>query len=280
VSTKLNRSHLVHGRRALILPCLGRTEIDLQATGPQFVTVEDSMSAVHLSQGNLRPQSDQQRSEVAIVAGLAQAVFANNPEKKAKVAWKDLTADYDGIRDHIEKVVPGFENFNARVRKPGGFYLPHPVRERRWNTSTEKAKFVSFPLPIFRLAKDRLLLMTLRSHDQFNTTIYGLHDRYRGIKSGRRVIFMNEGDIVERNLQAGQWVDITSHFAGEERVAEKFLIVAYNIPKQCAAAYFPETNVLVPIGSVVGRSNTPAYKSIEISVTPTRALAGDSQTIA
>lgn len=272
VSTKLNRSHLVHGRRALILPCLGRTDVDEQASGPQFVTVEDSMSSVHMSSGNLKPRSDFQKSEVAIVAELAQATFSSHSGKKGLVDWQKLVNDYDHIRDHIERVIPGFENYNQRVREPGGFYLPHGVRDGRiFLTASGKAQFTCYPLPIIRIPKDRLMLMTVRSHDQFNTTIYGLHDRYRGISSGRRVIFMNEDDIVERNLQDGQWVDITSHFADEKRVAEKFMVVKYDIPKQCAAAYFPETNVLVPIDSVVGRSNTPTYKSVVVTVEASRA---------
>lgn len=271
VSTKLNRSHLVTGRRALILPCLGRTDIDEQRSGPQFVTVEDSMSSVHLSIGNLKPRSPAQKSEVAIVAGLAQATFAGQAEKNRKVDWQKLMDNYDRIREHIERVVPGFDNYNQRVREPGGFYLPHAVRDSRaFRTASQKAQFSVYPLPIIRIPKGCLMLMTVRSHDQFNTTIYGLHDRYRGIRSGRRVIFMNEDDIVERNLQDGQWVDITSHFGDEKRIAEKFMIVKYDIPKQCAAAYFPETNVLVPIDSVVGRSNTPAYKSVVVTVEPTR----------
>jgi len=270
VSTKLNRSHLIHGKQALILPCFGRSDLDLQASGPQFVTVEDSMSVVHMSHGNLKPRSAMQKSEVAIVAGLALATFKDQAEKRNKVNWTELMGNYDLIRDHIENVVPGFRKYNQRVRQPGGFYLPHSVRDSLvFNTSTKKGRFMTFALPIVRLPAKSLMLMTIRSHDQFNTTIYGLHDRYRGVNSGRRVIFMNNEDIHEQNLKDGQWVDITSHFENEKRLAEKFMIVGYEIPKGCAAAYFPETNVLVPIGSVVGRSNTPSYKSIVVTVAPT-----------
>lgn len=267
VSTKLNRAHLIHGKRALILPALGRTEVDEQASGRQFVTVEDSMCVVHQSRGNLKPGSEFMKSEPAIVAGLALATFANQPEKLKLVDWNALIGNYDLIRDHIEHTIPGFRKYNERVREPGGFYLPHPVRDSRvFRTATQKGRFVSYPLPITKLPDNALILMTLRSHDQFNTTIYGLHDRYRGISNGRRVIFMNENDIAERNFTEGQWVDITSHFDDEKRIAEKFMIVKYDIPKRCAAAYFPEANVLVPIGSVVGKSNTPTYKSIVVTL--------------
>jgi molybdopterin-dependent oxidoreductase alpha subunit len=270
VSTKLNRAHLVHGKRALILPCLGRTDLDVQAAGDQFVSVEDSMSVVHLSRGNLKPRSELQKSEVAIVCGLARATFRNQPDKKDKVNWVDLESNYDHIRNHIENVVPGFENFNKRVRHPGGFYLPHSVRDSAtFNTKTQKGRFFNGALPIITVPEHYLMLMTLRSHDQFNTTIYGMNDRYRGVKNGRRVIFMNELDIAERGLQNGQWVDITSHFENQTRTAEKFMIVKFEIPKQCAAIYYPEGNVLVPITSVVPGSNTPAYKSLIVTVAPT-----------
>jgi molybdopterin-dependent oxidoreductase alpha subunit len=270
VSTKLNRAHLVHGKRAMILPCLGRTEIDIQQSGPQFVTVEDSMSVVHQSHGNLKPGSEFMKSEPAIVAGLALATFRHQPEKLKVVDWRKLVANYDHIRDHIEATIPGFRKYNVRVREKGGFYLPHPVRDSLvFRTATQKGRFMVYPLPIISLPPNAMMMMTLRSHDQFNTTIYGLHDRYRGVHNGRRIIFMNEDDIRERQMEAGQWVDITSHFENEQRVAEKFMIVKYDIPKRCAATYFPEANVLVPIGSVVGKSNTPSYKSIVVTVAPT-----------
>ncbi|HJV49791.1 MAG TPA: FdhF/YdeP family oxidoreductase [Geothrix sp.] len=265
VSTKLNRSHLVTGRRALILPCLGRTEVDLQASGPQIVSVENSMGVVSPSRGNLTPGSEQLRSEVAIVAGLATAVLGSGAPS---VDWKAWTANYDRIRDAIEQVVPGFEGYNRRLRA-GGFHLPHAVRDqRRFDTPSGRAEFTCHAIPKVPLPEGGLILMTLRSHDQFNTTIYGLNDRYRGVTRGRRVIFLNEADLALQNLLPGQRVDITSHFQGETRRAEGFFTVPYEIPQGCAAAYFPEANVLVPIGHVTGRSHTPAYKSILITLAP------------
>jgi molybdopterin-dependent oxidoreductase alpha subunit len=264
VSTKLNRAHLVTGERALILPCLGRTERDVQAGGEQFVSVEDTMGVVHASRGALEPASEQLRSEVAIVAGIAQATLRG----RSTVDWVSLAADYDRIRQHIEHVVPGFVQYNARVRQPGGFYLPNPVREGVFPTPTQRARFSVVPIPEHDLAPGRLLLTTLRSHDQFNTTIYGEGDRYRGISGGRRVIFLNPDDMRERALRGGQWVDITSHFEGEERRAERFEVVPYPIARGSAAAYFPETNVLVPVRSVARGSNQPASKSLTISLAP------------
>ncbi|MBL8148466.1 MAG: FdhF/YdeP family oxidoreductase [Blastocatellia bacterium] len=261
VSTKLNRTHIVTGQEALILPCLGRTEIDKQASGIQFVSVEDSMSIVHASQGHLKPASELLLSEAAIVARLAKAVF-----KEEKVDWNYLVADYDRIRDLIEKVVPGFENYNSRIRKPGGFYLPNPVRERTFKTTSGKAHFSVHPIPKIKLRPGQFMMMTIRSHDQFNTTIYGLEDRYRGVYQGRRVVFLNKEDIKEMGLRAGQWVDLKSHFEGEERVARRFAVVSYDIPRRCAATYFPEANALVPIRSVAEKSNTPASKSVVISI--------------
>lgn len=267
VSTKLNRAHLVTGNTALILPCLGRTEIDLQKSGPQFVSVEDSMSVVHSSRGNLKPGSEFLKSEIAIVCGLAKAVFKNSPEKLAIAQWDALTDNYDLIRDHIARVVRGFENFNQRIRKPGGFYLPNPPRDTRsFSNDGKKAKFLVHPIAKTTLPEGRFLLMTIRSHDQFNTTIYGLNDRYRGIKQGRRVIFMNPEDMKRSGYSENSVVDITSHFKGETRTAPHFIVVPYAIPSQCLAIYYPEGNVLVPIESVADRSNTPAYKSIEVSL--------------
>ncbi len=267
VSTKLNRSHLVTGLRALILPCLGRTEIDLRGGAEQRVSVENSMGFVHASQGNLTPGSEHLRSEVAIVAGLAQAALRGRTDLPP-VDWQALADDYDRIRDLIEQVVPGFEHFNQRLRQ-GGFHLPHPVRDqRRFETPSGKAGFTVHPIPRLELPEGSLLLMTLRSHDQFNTTIYGLNDRYRGVTKGRRVVFVNEADLERRGLLPGQRVDITSHFQGETRRAEGFLTVPYAIPEGCAAAYFPEANVLVPIGSVAARSNTPTFKSLVVTLAP------------
>ena len=262
VSTKLNRSHLIAGRQALILPCLGRTEIDLQAGGPQFVTVEDSMSMVHASRGSLAPASEHLRSECAIVAGIARATLG----ARSTVDWDALIAGYDRIRDAISRVVDGCENYNTRVRAPGGFRLPNAARERRFLTSTGKARFTVHPMPAFPLAPGQLLMMTIRSHDQFNTTIYGLDDRYRGIHNGRRVIFLNPEDLEQLGIEAGQRVDITSHFRGEQRTAREFTAVPYKIPRHCAATYFPEANVLVPISAVAEKSNTPASKSVVISL--------------
>ena len=262
VSTKLNRSHLITGRQALILPCLGRTEIDRQAGGPQFVTVEDSMSMVHASRGSLAPASEHLRSECAIVAGVARTTLG----ARSTVDWDALVADYSRIRDAISHVVDGCENYNVRVHAPGGFRLPNAARERRFLTSTGKARFTVHPMPPFPLAPGQLLMMTIRSHDQFNTTIYGLDDRYRGIHNGRRVIFLNPEDMQQLGIEAGQRVDITSHFRGEQRTASQFTAVPYKIPRRCAATYFPEANVLVPISAVAEKSNTPASKSVVISL--------------
>jgi molybdopterin-dependent oxidoreductase alpha subunit len=262
VSTKLNRSHLVTGDRALILPCLGRTEIDEQASGPQFVTTENSMGVVQMSHGSLEPASSELLSEPQIVARLAQATF----EHRTTVAWEQLAANYDLIRDTIERVVPGFQNYNARVREAGGFYLPNPARERVFKTATGKAMFTVHSLPDHQLEPGQFLMMTIRSHDQFNTSVYTENDRYRGISNNRRVVFLNQEDIETAGLQPQQLVDLVSHFNGEERVAPKFTVVPYDIPRGCAATYFPEANVLVPLGSVAERSNTPASKSVVITI--------------
>jgi molybdopterin-dependent oxidoreductase alpha subunit len=269
VSTKLNRSHLVHGAQALILPCLGRTEIDEQANGPQLVSCENSMGVVQASSGNLPRASAELMSEVAIVCKLAEAAFAGDPGRASKVAWSELATDYDLIRERISHVIDGFDDYNARVRKPGGFYLPNAVRDaQHFATATQKARFTVNALPKLELGADELLLMTIRSHDQFNTTIYGLSDRYRGVSHGRRVVFLNAADVERRGLQRGQWVDLISHHQGENRLAERFMIVTYEIPVGCAAAYFPETNVLVPARSVVEGSNTPTYKTIVVTLRP------------
>ncbi len=264
VSIKLNRSHLVTGRTALILPCLGRTEIDRQASGQQFMTVEDTMGVINPTRGNLEPASPRLLSEAAIVAGLANAVLG----PKTPIDWDAHVANYDLIRDKIEAVVPGFAAFNERIRL-GTFYLPNPPRdERRFATPSGKAVFIAHPLTQARIGPGQYLLMTIRSHDQFNTSIYGLDDRYRGIYNGRRVIFMNEEDMRRDGLAQGQLVDITSHFDGEERRAECFMVAPYPIPRRCAAGYYPETNVLVPIGSVADGSHCPASKSIVITLQP------------
>ncbi|HEX8502500.1 MAG TPA: FdhF/YdeP family oxidoreductase [Pyrinomonadaceae bacterium] len=267
VSTKLNRSHLVTGEQALILPCLGRTERDRQAAGEQFVSVENSMGVVHSSRGSLEPASRELLSEPAIVARVARETLAG----RGGVDWEWLVEDYDRVRDLIERVIPGFENYNERVREPGGFYLPNLAREGVFKTSTGRANFTVHELPRLELAPGQLLLMTVRSHDQFNTTIYGLDDRYRGVRNERRVVFLNPEDVKEQNLSAGQVVDLVSHFEGEERTARRFLVVPYPVPRRCAAAYFPEANVLVPVRSVADKSNTPASKSIRITVRPSAA---------
>ena len=262
VSTKLNRGHLITGKQALILPCLGRTEVDVQATGPQFVTTENSMAVVQASRGFLPPASPGLLSEPAIVAGLARATLGS----RTTVHWTELVSAYDRIRERIERVIPGFENYNERVRHPGGFHLPNAARERSFNTLSGKATFTVHELPKHELKPDQLLMMTIRSHDQFNTSIYGLDDRYRGIHNGRRVVLLNESDMRAIGVKEGQLVDLISHFEGEERVANRFVVVPYNIPSRCAATYFPEANVLVPLRSVAEKSNTPASKSVVISV--------------
>ena len=260
VSTKLNRSHLVTGKQALILPCLGRSEKDRD----QFVTVENSMGVVHSSRGKLSPVSDSVRSEPAIVAGVAKATL---PDKK-NIPWDTFAKDYSSIRSRIEKVIPGFDDFENRVNEPGGFYLPNNAKNREFVDGTSKVPFTLHPLEPIRLEDDQLLLMTIRSHDQFNTTIYGMDDRYRGIKNERRIVFLNAQDMADRGLSAEQPIDLTSHWKGETREARLFLAIPYDIPKGCAAAYFPETNVLVPLDSTARKSNTPTSKSIVITVKP------------
>src|SRR5215471_13001021 len=264
VSTKLNRGHLITGNQALILPCLGRTERDRQASGEQFVTVEDTTGVVHQSHGSLEPASEHLRSEPAIVAGMAMATLG----KKSTVDWQALVDDYDRVRDHIEHVVPGFSQYNERVRKPGGFYLPNAPREGKFNTPSGRARFTAHPIPRHQLAEGQLLLTTLRSHDQFNTTIYGEDDRYRGIYGGRRVVFLNEDDMRALGIEKDQFVDLVSHFGPERRRAARFKVVPYPIPRGCAGAYYPETNVLVPVKKVSDGSNQPAYKSVIITVEP------------
>lgn len=264
VSTKLNRSHLITGDRALILPCLGRTEIDVQASGPQFVSTENSMGVVQISRGSLEPASPELLSEPQIVARLARATL----EHRTTVDWEDLASNYDKVRDAIERVVPGFDDYNKRVRNPGGFYLPNAARDRVFNTPSGKAEFTIHELPEHNLASDQFLMMTIRSHDQFNTSVYSLNDRYRGISNGRRVVFLNQEDITAAGLRARQVVDLVSHFEGEERIASRFVIVPYDIPRRCAATYFPEANVLVPVRSVALKSNTPASKSVVITIRP------------
>jgi molybdopterin-dependent oxidoreductase alpha subunit len=264
VSTKLNRSHLITGQRALILPCLGRTEQDIQATGKQFLTIEDSMGIINPSQGFFPPASPDLLSDVAIIANLAKATLGS----RSSTNWLGLAADYNLIRDSISRVIPGFANFNARLAEEKFFYLPNAAKHRVFKTSSGKAKLSVCPIPKHSLKADEFLLTTIRSHDQFNSTIYGLNDRYRGVFDGRRVLFLNPLDMEARNLQAGQIVDIYSHFEGEVRKAPRFAIVPYAIARRSAAAYYPETNVLIPIRSVAAKSNQPAAKSIRITVCP------------
>lgn len=271
VSIKLNRSHLVTGKTALILPCLGRTERDIRNGKEQVVTTENSMGVVQASRGNLQPASKQLLSEVEIVARLADATFRD----PSAIPWLEFAGDYDRIRDRIERVIPGFEDYNRRCRESGGFYLPNKPRIGEFPTATGKARFTAHPLPDLRLEPGQLAMMTIRTHDQFNTTVYGLEDRYRGIHRERRVILMHRDDIAERGLTAGDIVDLTSHFRGETRHAPKFLVVAYDIPRGCTATYFPETNVLVPIDSTADVSHTPTSKFVAITVEKSSA-AGNS----
>ena len=265
VSIKLNRGHLVTGRQALILPTIGRAERDVQAGGEQFVTTENSMSQVRSSRGVLPPASEHLLSEPTIVARMARAVLG----ERSMVDWEGMTASYDRIRDSIERVVPGFENYNRRIREKGEFVLPNLARDRReFTTTTGKANFTVHPIQRVKLEPGQLLMMSMRSHDQFNTTVYGLDDRYRGIYNERRVILMNAEDVRERGLKGGQVVDLTSHFGGETRTARRFVVVEFPIPRGCTATYYPETNVLVPIGSVAERSNTPTSKFVILTVAP------------
>jgi molybdopterin-dependent oxidoreductase alpha subunit len=255
ITTKLNRSHAVVGRTALILPCLGRTERDVQRSGEQFVTVEDSMSTVHASRGTLKPASPQLRSEVAIVCGLARATLG--------VDWGDYMDDYRGIRARIAETVPGFEDFEQRVRD--GFTLAQGPRDSRtFPTADGKAHFTSTPLEVMTVPEGRLILQTVRSHDQYNTTIYGLDDRYRGVKQGRKVVFVNPADLDTLGFADGETVDIVSEWADGERRAKGFRVIAYPTVQGCAAAYFPEANVLVPLDSTADGSNTPTSKQIVV----------------
>ncbi len=265
VSTKLNRSHLIHGKESIILPCLGRTDIDLIDGERQFVTVENSMGIVHSSRGSLTPISDNLLSEAKIVCHLAKATFG----EKSTVNWDSYLKDYSKIRDSIEATIPGFENFNEKIKIKEGFYLPNAARDNDYKTITGKANFTVSSVETIPLKEHEFMMMTIRTHDQFNTTIYGLNDRYRGIYNERRVILMNKLDIEEANLVKGNLVDIYNYSDGVERVAHKFIIVEYNIPRKCVATYFPETNVLVPINSTAKKSNTPTSKSVIVELKST-----------
>ncbi|WDM60685.1 FdhF/YdeP family oxidoreductase [Pseudomonas sp. NEEL19] len=270
ISTKLNRSHLVTGRDALILPCLGRTEIDLQAAGPQGVTVEDTFSMVHLSHGQLRPRSPHMRSEPWIIAGMAKATLGNQP-----IDWAYAVADYNRIRDMIADVIPGFARFNERLNSPGGFHLGNHAAERNFRTATGKARFMPHTLPeglvnakvLARGDKPDLILQTLRSHDQYNTTLYGLDDRYRGVFGLREVVFVNEADIRRLGFEPGEHVDLVSLWEdGVERRVSGFRLVAYDVPQGQAAAYYPETNPLVPLESYGEGTYTPTSKFVAIKL--------------
>lgn len=268
IATKPNHSHLMPGEVAFILPCLGRTEIDLNAAGnSQLISVEDSMSMVHGSAGINRPASPHLLSEVAIIAGIAQATVGS-----AVVDWAELADDHDRIRDHIEATIPGFENYNARLRKPRGFHLRNTAAHREWDTPAGKASFSCEALPEetvhqrARKGEGRFALQTFRSHDQYNTTVYGLDDRYRGVYGERQVIFIHPADLKAMNAEAGDRIDVVGeHDDGIERVAENFRFVPYDIPRGSIAGYYPELNVLVPLGSAGVESDTPTSKSIMVS---------------
>ncbi|WP_294390284.1 FdhF/YdeP family oxidoreductase [uncultured Sphingomonas sp.] len=270
-ATKLNRSHLTHGKQSYILPVLGRTERDMQADGQQAVTVEDSFAMVHGSTGQLEPASDQCRSEPWIIAQLAKATVPD----RGQVDWDGMIADYGLIRDKIEAVIPGFEDYNARIKTPGGFHLPIPARDRKWDTPTGKANFLFKP---DRMDEDddaperpHLQLMTLRSHDQFNTTVYSYNDRYRGVSGERMVVFMNQQDMVDLDLAEGSVIEFaTVSEDGVDRRVSGFKVVAYDVPQGCCAAYYPETNALLPLSHRDERSNTPAAKSVPVRITAAR----------
>ncbi|KQU70479.1 FdhF/YdeP family oxidoreductase [Phycicoccus sp. Root101] len=278
VSTKINRSHLVCGETALILPTKGRTEKDIQASGAQWISVEDSTCSVHASRGPLEPASPQLKSEVDIVTRIAEATLGD----RYGLQWKAMRDDYRTIRHHIAKVVPGCEDYEVNVRKPGGMIMPHPPRDTRtFDTKTGKAEFVASPIEVVHVPEGHVLLQTLRSHDQYNTTIYGLSDRYRGIEGGRKVVFVHPDDIAAFGLADGDLVDITTRWTGDDvvRCVRGFRVVSYDTPRGSAAAYYPETNPLVPLDSTAIGSNTPTSKSVVVSLarsTSSAPASGDS----
>ncbi|SNC76553.1 oxidoreductase alpha (molybdopterin) subunit [Hymenobacter gelipurpurascens] len=273
VGTKLNRGHLTTGETSLLLPCFTHADVDMQKSGHQMTSCENSMGVVSQNKGVLVPLEGQMMSEVAILAGVAIATLG---ERTNIADWVAMTENYDVIRDHISRVIPGFENFNEKLRRPGGFYLPNGPRERKFTTKNGMANFTTTELKMYQreLEPDQLVLMTVRSHDQFNTTIYDYNDRYRGIQGERRVLFMNAQDMAERSIKAKDLIDITSHFKGEQRTVEKFVAVPYDIPKGNVAAYFPEANPLVPISSVAKTSNTPTSKYVVVTVVPAHKTVG------
>ncbi|HEX8429066.1 FdhF/YdeP family oxidoreductase [Hymenobacter sp.] len=263
ITPKLNRSHLVNGEMALLLPCYTRIDIDRQKSGQQIMSCENTMGVVSMSKGVLEPlPGGQMLSEVAIVCGIAIATL----DGRSTVDWVGCTENYDLIRDYVERTIPGFEKFNEKLRHPGGFYLPNGPRERVFTTSNGKANFSATPCEKHVLESGQLVMMTMRSHDQFNTTIYDYNDRYRGVYNERRVIFLNPEDMADRSIKEKDLVNITSHFEGQQRHAEKFIAIPYDIPKGNCAMYFPEGNVLVPIGSVAYKSNTPTSKFVIVTV--------------
>ena len=271
ISTKINRSHLVTGETALILPTMGRTEKDVSPAGEQFVTVEDSMSSVHASRGVLEPASEHLRSEVAIVAGLARAALREpDGTDRHGIAWDEMAVDYGIIRDHVSRVIPGCDDFSARADRPGGFVLPHPPRDSRtFHTASGKGEIAVSPVEVLHVPEGHLVLQTMRSHDQYNTTIYGFSDRYRGIEGGRRVVFVHRDDIFALGLEDGQHVDLHAVWSDDrERVAPRFRVVAYDTPRGSAAAYYPETNPLVPLDSTAIGSNTPTSKGVIVRLVP------------
>ena len=265
VSTKLNRNHLVTGKKSLILPCLGRTEIDNQSHGNQFVSVENSMGIVHSSEGHMNPSSSDLMSEPAIVAGIASALESRI--EMSDLGWNYLVEDYDRIRDLIEQTIPGFKDYNSRVRNKSGFYLPNSPRDNlTFETDTKKANFRFHNITSLQPNSNEFVMMTIRSHDQYNTTVYSGQDRYRGIKSGRRIVMINPQDAKENNLQPGELVDLISVFEGEKRQSSKWYLVEYDIPRGNIATYFPEANELIPLNSTANVSNTPTSKSVIVRV--------------
>ncbi len=279
ISTKLNRSHVVAGRTALILPTLGRTEKDRTGGRAQRITVEDSLCVVHASQGPLEPASPDLRSEVDIVCSMAKATLGD----RYGLTWDAFRADYTEIRRRIARVVPGCEAYDEKVDRPGGFTMPHPPRDTRtFDTTPGKAVFSVSPIDMLHVPEGRLLMQTMRSHDQFNTTIYGLDDRYRGVSGGRRVVFVHPDDITALGLHVDQYVDLVSEWTdGSERSAPSFRVVAYDQPRGCAAAYYPETNPLIPLDSSALQSNCPTSKAVIVRLVPTdlspAAVAGSER---
>ena len=262
IATKLNRSHLIHGKSALIFPCLGRTEIDKTLKGKQFITTEDTAGRVRMSMGDLEPVAPNLKSEVSIICGIAQATL----KVKSATTWNEFSNDYSLIRNKIAEVISGFENFNEEVQKPGGFFLPNPARDGRFVKNTGKTVFSITKAANRQVSTNRFVLMTMRSHDQFNTTVYGFDDRYRGISGEREVVLMNTSDMEEKGFKEKELINITSHFNGEERYLKGFKIVGYPITKGCVAVYFPEGNVLVALDNKTNESLCPASKFVEVSI--------------